>query len=556
MTAHLRLYTGTLPIFARAVALLVAVSSHAGAQESGGAVAARTVRGNHTADTTTTTDATTAWTRVSYLSGAMVYLEAGTNAGLREGSRLAVIRGGTVVGELVVTYISSSRAACTRQTAEAQAEIGDSVRFAPARLATSTTTLTGAMTPTSMRATSGGSIRGRLGLRYLLLNPTAGVALAQPGIDARLDGQRLGGSAIGIALDVRAQRSTFTRPGTSTQSPDEQTTRVYQAVLQYTPDHSPLRLALGRQFPQALSSVGMFDGAALDLDGQRWSSGAFAGQQPDPVSLGLSSLSRQYGAYLQLHNTRDETRPWSLTLGGVGSYAGGQIDREYAFARITYNGPKLSIYATQELDFNRGWKGTQEHASTTPTSSFLTAQFTVTDALSLYGGLDNRRNVRLYRDFLNPEIIFDDSFREGMWGGGALSLFGVLRLSSDVRRSTGGNTAATQSVTSSASLTRLTRAQIGMHVRMTTYEGPASTGRLQSASLETTPFGALHVMYSAGVRESSTPLSSTGASRVTWTSTDADIGIGRSLYLMLSTYAESGTLDRSRQTYASISYRF
>ena len=55
------------------------------------------------------------------------------------------------------------------------------------------------MTPTSMRASSGGSLRGRIGLRYLLLNPAAGVALAQPGIDARLDGQRLGGSAIGIA---------------------------------------------------------------------------------------------------------------------------------------------------------------------------------------------------------------------------------------------------------------------------------------------------------------------------------------------------------------------
>ncbi|MBI1808764.1 MAG: hypothetical protein HYR75_02595, partial [Gemmatimonadetes bacterium] len=113
-----------------------------------------------------------------------------------------------------------------------------------------------------------------------------------------------------------------------------------------------------------------------------------------------------------------------------------------------------------------------------------------------------------------------------------------------------------QPVTSSASLTRLTRAQVGMHLRTTTYTGPFSAGHLQSASLEATPFGTLHLQYTAGIRESTLTTDTTAPPRITWTRLDADIGIGRSVYLMFSSYRESSVLDRSIQTYASLSYRF
>ena len=41
-----------------------------------------------------------AWTRVTYLSGNSVYVDAGTRDGVREGSRLEVVRGGVVVADL------------------------------------------------------------------------------------------------------------------------------------------------------------------------------------------------------------------------------------------------------------------------------------------------------------------------------------------------------------------------------------------------------------------------------------------------------------------------
>lgn len=502
-------------------------------------------------------DAAPAWTKVSYLSGAMVYLEAGSRDGLREGAHLTVVRGGVAIGELVVAFISSTRASCTRGTPDQQVVIGDSVRYIPAKVATVANGAARA-TGSAARSASDGYLRGRIGFRYLLLNPTAGSALAQPGIDARLDGHRMGGSPLSITIDVRAQRSSYTRPpGASTLQPGaEQTTRVYQAMVQYAPEHSPARLSLGRQFALSLSSVGMFDGVALDVDGGRWSGGAFAGQEPEPMSLGLSSLTREYGAWVQLHHRPGDTRLWSLTLGGVGAYASGQIDREFAFARLTYTDRRLSLYATQELDVNRGWKGLQERSATTPTATFVTAQLSLSNAVSLYAGMDNRRNVRLYRDYQTPEIVFDDSFRQGMWGGGAFTLFERLRLSTELRRSSGGTTGPTQSVTSAASVTRLTHLQMGVHLRTTSYDGPLSAGRLQSLAVELTPFGTLHLQYTAGMRESSVTTNGTTPPRIFWASADADIGIGRSFYFMLSSYRESSALDRSLQTYASVSYRF
>jgi hypothetical protein len=44
--------------------------------------------------------------------------------------------------------------------------------------------------------------------------------------------------------------------------------------------------------------------------------------------------------------------------------------------------------------------------------------------------------------------------------------------------------------------------------------------------------------------------------RLTWQGFDADFGLGRSVYVLLSAYLEKGDAGRSRQGYAAISWRF
>lgn len=494
-----------------------------------------------------------AWARITYLSGASAYLEAGTRDGIREGTKFDVIRGGETIGALVAEFVSTTRASCKVDTASKPLAIGDSVRYVPARADARAAEAGAAVATARPRRSSATALRGRIGLRYLVLDPGFGNPLTQPALDLRLDGQHLGGTPFGIATDIRAQRSSSTSNSSLAAG---NVTRVYQAALIFNPINAATRITVGRQFTAALSSVGLFDGVALDFDHPRWSVGAFGGYEPDQATFGLSNVTREYGAYAQLHNRPAQSPLWSFTMGGVGSYSLGQIDREFAFVRATYNDRHLSVYATQELDINRDWKSATEGSATTPTASFVTVLLSLTDALSISAGMDNRRNVRLYRDFITPEIAFDDSFRQGEWGGAMLNLGGHLRISADARRSSGGSTGETQSLTGSFSLYRLTPLQIGMHARATNFTGTLSDGRLQSASLDINPFSFLRFEFSGGMRDSWQTLDPAVVSHLTWTGIDADIGIGRSVYLMLSTYRETGTTDHSLQSFASLSYRF
>ena len=501
----------------------------------------------------------TAWTHVTYISGASIYVEVGHKDGLREGSHLDVVRAGTVIADLVVAYVSSSRASCTIASSTADPVVGDSVRYVPVA-ATPAAVAPGDNHKAAAGRSWSSALRGRIGMRYLVVDPGAGGAgtFTQPALDVRLDGAQLGGTPFGLAVDVRSQRSVVSASSATAAAPAAppvNVTRTYQAAVLYNASGSPLYVSAGRQFAGALSTVGLFDGVAVDLVHSRVSFGALAGYQPDFATLNFSTLVTQYGAYVQLHNRPALSPLWSLTLGGVGAYQGGQIDREFAYLRATFNTRRFSLYAAQEVDVNRGWKAAAEGTSATPTSTFAMAQVSVTDALNVYGGVDNRRNVRLYRDYRNPESAFDDAFRQGFWAGSSLSALGHLRLSADVRESSGGSSGSTQSLTGTASLWRFTPLQLGVHARSTHFTGTLNSGALQSIAVEATPWNALRVQLTAGSRSSTTPIDASTPSRTSWTGLDADLGIGRSVYLWLSASRESGA-QRYAQTYAALSYRF
>jgi hypothetical protein len=527
----------------------------------------------HAAAPDTTRSAAWTWTQVTYLSGSSVYLGAGTAAGLREGTRVEVVRAGTTIAELVVAFVSSTRAACTIARTTTTIEIGDSARFVappPAvtdagRTATDSATaverdVAGADSLAPAPATSrtvrmrSRAVRGRLGARYFIFDPADGVgsAMTQPALDLRLDGDQIGGSPIGLAIDVRAHQMRQTSSGTAPRSTTS--TRVYQAALSAGGARS--HLTAGRQISPALAVLGFFDGVAAEAGASHWAIGALAGTQPDATDFGLSGELREYGAYLQLHNAARATGIWSLTAGAIGSYAHGEIDREFLYLQTLVATRHVSLYATQEVDYNRGWKRDAGEPTAAPTATFATLRVSLVDGFSVDGGIDDRRNVRLYRDRLNPEVEFDDSFRRGVWGGASLSLFHHLRLSGEGRTASDGSGAGkTESYTGNASLSRITRLGFGMRARATRYRGPSADGWLRSGSVEIDPFGLVHVEATAGRREDAGS-TAPSAARLDWRSLDADLGLGRSWYLMVSAYRESGAVTQSRQAYAALSYRF
>ena len=504
-----------------------------------------------------TTDSTRlAWTTVTYLTGNSVYLDAGSKAGLAEGARVEVVRAGVVIAELTVAYISSNRSSCTIVRSTQTPAIGDSARFTATvpRAAPMGVAAAAPNVASTSRTRSVGHLRGRIGTRYFQTRYMSDVnsSVTQPALDARIDGQQLGGSPLGLTVDIRANR---TRRATSSGEIQAGDTRVYQAAVHLDGTMGPGRISLGRQFATALSPVGLFDGVAADYTWRHTGAGLFAGSQPDAATFGYSSEIREYGAWFRLHNAPGEPGVWSLTTGAIGSYARDAVNREFLYVQGLFVNRVFSLYASQEVDYNRGWKADAESTTTTPTATFATARVALGPALSVHAGYDNRRSVRLYRDFLSPELEFDDTFRQGMWAGTQLSL-GHLLAGFDARTSSGGTSGTSDSWTASAGLTRLTPIGAGVRFRATRYSGALLEGELRSASFEIQPGGRFRLDLNGGTRRDVRPLDGVEPTTLRWLGADFDIGIGRSLYLTLSTYRERGPDGRMMQNFGSLSYRF
>lgn len=534
------------------------------------------------------------WATVTYLSGETIYLDAGTTAGLREKAVVDVMRRDSVIASLEVQFVSSSRSA-TRAVRGAGVVIGDSARFLPAveaiSIADGASAVPGsgasadpgatrdasgrasvaapqsaalasasASAPSSS-ATAGGkprksgarTVSGRVGVRYLSLQTGTGASgrVTQPAVDMRLEGHRIDGSPFGLIIDARAHRQQ------SGSGKNSGSTRVYQSSLEYKGvGPFPVRVTAGRQLSNVLSPLGFFDGVTLDVDRKNWRVGAVGGTQPDYTNFQPSGAIREGGAWLQWHTAPGSHTIFQTTLGGVGSYGVDGINREFALLSSMLVTPKLSWYATQEIDVNRGWRKSAESGQgITPTSTFATLRVAVSRALSVQAGYDSRRSVRLYRDFLTPDVAFDDAFRKGYWGGLSLWVPHVFA-SADVRTSDGATVGRNQSNTASLSVTRLTKLGFGLRARGTTYDGPTVSGTLTSASFEIDPWGRARIEATVGRRDDRRAQSGMLPARTTWVGFDADAGIGRSWYIMASSYREVGATERLLQQYLGLSWRY
>lgn len=518
-------------------------------------------------------DSLTGRTIVTYVTGQSVYIGAGHLDGVWIGSRVMILRAGAPVAEIRVRYLSSHAASCELVAGSSPVQPSDSVRFSlepkAAAPRDSATKVVAATKPRPTHNTGwarSAGIRGRVGMSYLVISPrdSGQGHITQPAADLRVEGYNVGGSSLSFVVDARTRR-TYADPAAGESSVDAGT-RVYQASLSWSDVSSGARVTLGRQYSNALSPVSLYDGATIEVDKRRWAGGVFGGTQPGYTSLELSGEIREFGGYVQLHQAQQPPgelsifRRWSLTMGGIGSYDHSTLNREFMFAQVQYSDRRLFLFATQEVDYNRGWKRDLGESVLSPTSTFATAQLQLTDEVSVHTGFDNRRNVRLYRDFISPETAFDDSFREGYWGGVSVMALHHLRLGLDARQSSGGSSGSANSYTGMAGFERILPLEGSVRFRATRYTSARAEGWLYSSAIGITPAWRLHLELNGGVRDERYPggrlPAGNPSANVRWLGVDADVGLARSWYLLLSGSRTTGGGEGNDQLYATLSYRF
>jgi hypothetical protein len=498
--------------------------------------------------------------RVTFITTSSAYVSAGKLDGLIEGSRVDVVRRGRPVAELKVAFLSTHQAACQIVSMVDSVIVGDTARYVP--VATAVTPLAPGAAPTarqasqrSSRGSSAGRLRGRVGLYYLTVvqRDSFGGQFSQPSGDIRLYGAGLGGSPIGLMVDLRSRRLVQAFPGSPTSSVDQ--TRVYQAALSWQATGSAVRFTTGRQYAPGISSVGLLDGAAVEVGQSTWDYGLFAGMQPELVNLGFSSDISQMGAYVRRHNRPASVTRWSMTAGASGSYLNGHTNREFLYLQANYLTRHLSVYAVQEVDYYRPWRRVDGEKAISPTSTFANMQLQVTSGFSLTAGVDNRRSVRLYRDVVNPATVFDDTFRQGVWAGFAIRTPRHFRASFDARTNHDATNGTANTYTVALGAERLTPLGISLRSRSTRYTTGVRDGWLNSVSFGLEPWGRGSIALTSGWR---TERDTTAAPtlNIRWMSADMDVSLARSLFVIVSAYRETGGVEAHDLLYAGLSFRF
>lgn len=497
------------------------------------------------------------WATITYLTTETAYIDAGRAEGVRSETLIEVVRGSATIAQLRVTFLATHQAACAVGSPATALAVGDSVRFVPVA-ATADSTERASVERASPRPAfrAGGAIRGRVGLYYLTINQQNGSGgnFSQPSGDLRLVGADVGRSGLGLDVDVRSRRLTQVRAD-GLGSASWAQTRVYQAALSWQTAGSPYRFSAGRLFAPGIVPVGLLDGVSAGRGGAGWGSAVFVGKQPEPVNLGYSSQITTLGAYLERHSTPDMLTRWSL-LGGVsGSYLAAGTNREFLYLQGDYGTRRFQAYAAQEIDYYRPWRRVGGEGALSPTSTFLTMRVQLTDAIALNSGFDSRRNVRLYQDVINPEVVFDDAFRRGGWVGMSATA-GRVYVGLDGRSSGGGPTGRASSYTLTLGADRLTPWGLTLRTRSTRYTTVARSGWLQALSLGAQPLGRADVAVTGGWRAERDSALTPATSTVRWVSIDCDITVARQWSLVMSAYRERGGIGAHDLLYAGMTLRF
>jgi hypothetical protein len=288
----------------------------------------------------------------------------------------------------------------------------------------------------------------------------------------------------------------------------------------------------------------------------RFAAGGFFGTEPDPADWSYASEVKDAGVFVETGSTPSASTRWSLGLGAVSSTQEGEINRDFVYltGRLVHKG--VSGYLMQEVDYNRGWRKNAEDASFTRSGSYLALRWQATDDWSIFGGWDSRRNVRLYRDIETPVTDFDDTYRQGTWGG--VQWLGKRRwlVGADARFSRGGSAGSADAYTLNLGALNLTAVGLDLRLRGTSYTGPYVDGVL--ASLSASLDAGEHVRLEAhgGVRDEDDNFFPSDSRTETWLGAGVDFLIHRRLWATLSYDRTSGGDEDNDQVYASVSWRF
>ena len=379
---------------------------------------------------------------VRYRSQDTVYLDNGSRAGLAEGDRLEVTRGGQRIGEIEVTFVAEHSASCKIIEETQQIQPDDRVRPSTAESSSSPPPVAAqeavetpeiqsadpVATPQSSVYSSPRPVqRSRrtrvsgvleLGWDSFKDDSEAGLDFEQLSARFNLRMRDIAGMPLHLRVRLRAQDNKRARPFSTGAPKSEKRNRFYEAALVYDPERGRFKAQVGRIAVSPFIAVGYLDGfigqvrliPAIDI-------GALFGSQPVIQDDGFKSIGQKYGAYTRFSALRQAGGHPNLEVFVAGIREEGEQDvsREYVSLETRYTpGGRWSLYQRAELDLNNGWR--EEAAGTKTQLSNLALTLDTRISQSSRFSISYDRWERYFTDESQSitEELFDNLLRQGL----------------------------------------------------------------------------------------------------------------------------------------------
>lgn len=192
-----------------------------------------------------------------------------------------------------------------------------------------------------------------------------------------------------------------------------QALKVYSLAAQYDLN-AQTHFWLGRKINLNLANLGAIDGLQAEHVFKDFFTGAFVGTRPDNVDYGFAPQLFQYGGYLG-HRRPLRQGQVATTIAFAEQRNGGATDRRYLYVQHSNTIIRdIQLFASAEFDLYV-LDALAVRQSPRFTSAYFSLRYRVSDALSLFGSYDSRRNIvyfETYKSFLDQ--FLDDQTRQGL----------------------------------------------------------------------------------------------------------------------------------------------
>lgn len=404
---------------------------------------------------------------VKQIASGSVYLDGGTEDGLKEGMHLKVSRvppgdaqmSRKEVGDLTVVAVATISVVCEVKEGSQPIEVGDDAELSyedtqSIQLVRSSKSMRHVAQTVSF--TEGdpldeelreyvphnpspevNKIRGRISFQQTaIFDHTSGVHTMQEGLVVRMDMTRIGGTYWSFTGYWRGQLSN--QGGIpQIQTLNDLLNRTYQIGLRYDNPNSPYLVGLGRLLLPWAPSISTIDGGYFARRfGKHVTSGIFAGSTPNPTAWNYDPNQQRAGTFVAYETGSYETMRFSSTAGAAVDRSHWHPEREFLFFENTLTlNTKLTVYDDTEVDKLAPALTSTGISQPRLARSFATVRIQPVKRLALDLSHNYFRDVPTFDLRLLGTGLLDQYLFQGFSGGFRLDVFRGINLYGSLGRS-------------------------------------------------------------------------------------------------------------------------